>query len=144
MTNCIQCNVEFKQWRSDAKYCSNNCQQEFQYYEYICAWKQGFVDGLIGDKARGEIANPLRRYLKEKFLQCSSCGISEWNNRPITLEIEHIDGNWSNNKEDNLTLICPNCHSQTDTYRAKNKGKGRKRYGDMIAPSNIRSHSSVG
>ena len=86
----------------------------------------------------------LRRYLKEKFSQCSSCGISEWNNRPITLEIEHIDGNWSNNKEDNLTLICPNCHSQTDTYRAKNKGKGRKRYGDMIAPSNIRSHSSVG
>lgn len=51
---------------------------------------------------------------------CSSCNINTWNNKPICLEIDHIDGNNSNNDITNFRYLCPNCHSQTDTFRAKN------------------------
>ena len=44
----------------------------------------------------------------------------------IPLEVEHIDGNFQNNNEDNLILLCPNCHSLTSTYKGANKGHGRK------------------
>lgn len=52
---------------------------------------------------------------------CNSCGLTEWLNKPIPLELEHKDGNSSNNKLENLELLCPNCHSFTSTYRGKNK-----------------------
>jgi 5-methylcytosine-specific restriction endonuclease McrA len=47
----------------------------------------------------------------------------EWNGKPIECALHHKDGNKHNNKIDNLEILCPNCHSQTDTYTAKNKGK---------------------
>ena len=67
--------------------------------------------------------NKLRiRLIKEgiKECKCEKCGITDWNNNPISLELDHIDGNRTNHKLENLRVICPNCHSQTDTYRGKN------------------------
>jgi hypothetical protein len=57
--------------------------------------------------------------------KCYSCHITDWNNKPIVMDLEHLDGNSSNNHISNLELICPNCHSQTDTYKGANKGNGR-------------------
>lgn len=55
--------------------------------------------------------------LEEQNGKCS-CGLgSEWNGKPITLELHHIDGNPKNNKKENLSILCPNCHSQTDNFR---------------------------
>jgi 5-methylcytosine-specific restriction endonuclease McrA len=48
--------------------------------------------------------------------RCSSCGISDYNNKPLFLEMHHIDGNSSNNEINNLTLLCPSCHSMTDSH----------------------------
>ena len=61
------------------------------------------------------------RLLKENVFshQCNCCGITEWNGLPTPLELEHKDGNHHNNSLDNLELLCPNCHAQTDTYRGK-------------------------
>ena len=67
----------------------------------------------------------IRRHLKETYGCCSECGITEWNNKPIILEVDHIDGHHYNNDISNLRLLCPNCHSQTSTYKAKNRGNGR-------------------
>ena len=63
-----------------------------------------------------------KRLLREGIVknECSLCGISEWNGLPINIELDHIDGNRTNHKLENLRMLCPNCHSQTDTYRAKN------------------------
>lgn len=52
---------------------------------------------------------------------CETCGISEWLDKPITLEMDHIDGNNQNDDLSNLRLLCPNCHSQTKTWRGRNK-----------------------
>jgi hypothetical protein len=58
-----------------------------------------------------------------KTYKCECCGISEWNGKPAPIELDHIDGNRHNNTIDNLRILCPNCHAQTHTYRAKNKNK---------------------
>jgi 5-methylcytosine-specific restriction endonuclease McrA len=56
--------------------------------------------------------------------QCASCGIEAvWLGEPLPLEVDHIDGDWRNNRIENLRLLCPNCHSMTDSYR----GRGKKR-----------------
>ena len=69
----------------------------------------------------------LPRLIKEgyKSYQCESCGISEYNNKPISLEINHKDGNNGNHHLNNLEILCPNCHSQTDTYRSKKNKRNR-------------------
>jgi Zn finger protein HypA/HybF involved in hydrogenase expression len=82
-------------------------------------YKTSLMNGTLGK-------NGLKRFLTEEYgYKCAECGLSEWRNKPIVLELEHRDGNSENNEFENLCLICPNCHSQTDTYKGKNKGNGR-------------------
>jgi 5-methylcytosine-specific restriction endonuclease McrA len=59
--------------------------------------------------------------LKKAEYRCSICNLSDWLGLPITLELHHIDGINTNNEISNLQIVCPNCHSQTDNFRAKNK-----------------------
>ena len=121
--NCLYCG---KTLNKNGKYCNNICQANYQYIKYIEKWKDGRVSGL---KGKYQISNHIRRYLLIKFdSRCSRCGWSEVNTFTgvIPLEIEHIDGNYTNNNEDNLTLLCPNCHSLTSTYKGANRGNGRK------------------
>ena len=80
-------------------------------------------DILSGNQPQYQ-SNKLRhRLLKEgiKEHKCEACGITEWLGQPAPLELDHIDGNRVNHELKNLRLLCPNCHSQTDTYRSKNK-----------------------
>jgi len=65
----------------------------------------------------------------EKYIdKCAKCGWGEINTytNKIPLEIEHIDGNYKNNNEENLILLCPNCHSLTSTYKGANRNYGRR------------------
>jgi len=66
-----------------------------------------------------------KRLLKEKIFEnkCSICGITEWQNKPLVCHLDHIDGNPQNHRIENLRMMCPNCHSQTDTYGSKNPNK---------------------
>ncbi len=69
-------------------------------------------------------SNKLRKRLLDEGIfphKCNNCALTDWLGNPIPLELEHIDGNSSNNLLENLELLCPNCHSLTDTYRGKNK-----------------------
>lgn len=62
------------------------------------------------------------RLFDEKYFEakCYCCGITEWNGKPAPLELEHKNGNRCDNRLENLTILCPNCHAQTETYRGKN------------------------
>ena len=61
--------------------------------------------------------------IKENLIEykCSECGIQTWNNKPLSLHLDHINGRSNDNRLENLRFLCPNCHSQTETYTGKNK-----------------------
>lgn len=58
--------------------------------------------------------------LKERPYKCEKCGLTDWLGEPISLQVHHIDGNSNHNTRNNLMLLCPNCHSQTDNWCHKN------------------------
>lgn len=125
---CLSCGSDLKRYQK--KYCSDFCRKKHQYASYIDSWKKGEESGLAGEFS---VSAHIKRYLREKFNnKCQICGWSEVNpfTNKIPLEIHHIDGNYMNNSEDNLQLLCPNCHSLTSTYKAANKNgrKERKKY----------------
>lgn len=95
-------------------------------------WNKGKSIGfkkITHDKFnKGELSNRrvIYRILTERDgNKCSVCGIINWNNKPIRLWVDHIDGNPTNNMPYNFRLICPNCDSQSATYSNRNKGRGR-------------------
>ena len=119
---CLNCNKEIKK----SKYCSNKCQKEYEYKEYIKRWKNGKESGMRGEY---QISLYIKTYLLNKYNnRCVKCGWGEKNiyTGKIPLEVEHIDGNYKNNNEENLIILCPNCHSLTSTYTGANLHKGRK------------------
>lgn len=124
---CLNCGKELNKTKNTYhKYCSNHCEQEHHYKQWVNKYK---VDNSIAKSTKwGQIPSPLKRYIFDKYEnKCCICGWSEINpyTNTLPLEIDHIDGNSENNSEENLRLICPNCHSLTSTYRDANRGKGR-------------------
>ena len=114
LNTCLSCK---KKIGNKSKFCSVRCQKEYQYKSTILQWLDGIKPAGFG---------AVKRYLTETVgYKCSSCGITEYNGKPIVLELEHKDGNSSNTQINNLCFLCPNCHSQTPTYKNRNKGKGR-------------------
>lgn len=108
--SCIRCQSPVK--REESQYCSISCSS-------LDRAEKSAEAGTA--KSRG-----LRAYLVRKHgRQCFICGLSEWQGKEIPIEIDHIDGNSDNNQTENIRLLCPNCHAQTDTYKNKNKGRGR-------------------
>ena len=68
-------------------------------------------------------------FLEEQEHCCAICGTKdEWNGKQLIFVLDHIDGNADNNNRDNLRLICPNCDSQLDTFKSKNKKSARAKY----------------
>jgi len=110
---CLHCSKICIMHRAKVnKYCSNQCQKDYEFYKSV---ESGTASHRV-----------IKRYLIEKNgSKCFECGISDWNGLSLVMELEHIDGNSENNSLANVKLLCPNCHSQTPTYKAKNVGNGR-------------------
>ena len=120
MNQCIGCGTD----TTNPKYCSNTCQLQMQ----ANARKQQFLeDFYVGKPLQYRTGEWTRNLLVETYGErCNNCQIDQWNSKPIVLEVNHIDGKAFNNTIENLEFLCPNCHSQTDTFRNKNKESDRK------------------
>jgi Zn finger protein HypA/HybF involved in hydrogenase expression len=70
------------------------------------------------------------RILYEQENKCNKCGLDEWLGESLVLELEHKDGNHFNNDRNNLEMLCPNCHSLTETWRGRNKRERKMRVSD--------------
>lgn len=84
------------------------------------------LNEILIENSPYKCTNSLKRRLFNdgiKERRCECCGITEWNGKPAPLQLHHIDGNNTNNSLENLQILCPNCHAQTDNYCSKNKKK---------------------
>mgnify|MGYP000887062269 FL=1 len=79
-----------------------------------------FVDG---SKYKGSTDAIKRRFLKEYNIpyECSSCKINSWMNQKLSLQLDHKNGRRNDNRPENLRLLCPNCHSLTQTFAGRNR-----------------------
>jgi hypothetical protein len=126
MSSCSYCGKRLNP--PATTYCSNKCQADKQYLIYIEMWKNNEVNGTRGINTQNFSGHLIRYLIDMGGNKCSICGWSQINPNTgrVPLEIDHIDGNSENNNEDNLRLLCPNCHALTPGFRNLNKGKGRK------------------
>ena len=125
--NCINCNKEFILYQSSTgHFCSNKCFNENKSkksYIYFLQNPQEFNRANYSPKA-------FKKYfLEEQDNKCAICNCDPIHNKKKLVFIcDHIDGNASNNERQNLRLVCPNCDSQLDTYKSKNKNGSRSYY----------------
>lgn len=106
--NELQCSTDHFCQANNTNYCQHDLQ-----------------DILVKDSTYTNIACLKRRIVRAGLLpyHCAICGIDTWNGQPLSLQLDHINGINNDHRIENLRFLCPNCHSQTDNYAGKNKGK---------------------
>ncbi len=123
---CIVCGKELDGYKT--MFCSQECVEKYDlklYNEYIERWKRGEESGCTPSY---KIHKYVKRYLIEKNHNCcEECGWGKENKYTgnVPLQIHHIDGDCTNNSEDNLQLLCPNCHALTENFGSRNKNSKR-------------------
>jgi hypothetical protein len=110
---CPNCGKLIPYTKNTRKWCSHKCQ-----LIYTFRYNRDHNISIMHKAVRTYL-------LLTREYKCNDCKLSTWKNKPIPLEAHHKDGDHNNNSEENLELICPNCHSLTDNYKSKNKGNGR-------------------
>lgn len=121
------CEICGKVWKTNnpSRFCSQECVIEYRYTTFIKKWFSGEEDGARGSDG---LSNYVKRWVFEKANnECEKCGFSKTHPRTGSsiLEIHHIDEDPSNNRPENLILLCPNCHALSDS-RDTRKGNGRR------------------
>ena len=116
----------FETRNENAEFCSNECIAE---YRHETAYKDFLENSEKYCRGNYTPKSFKREFLAEQGGVCAICGCKpEHNGKPLVFILDHIDGDASNNKRENLRMICPNCDSQLDTFKSKNKNSTRRNY----------------
>ena len=121
--NCLSCNKVNLWGRTKInKFCDNVCQGVYK-------WKNITIPRIENGECSHSAVATLKKYLIEKHGEtCFECGQNALhNNKPLTLQLDHIDGDSDNNYPNNLRLLCPNCHTQTENFGSKGLGNRYKK-----------------
>ena len=119
--NCLYCNSLIPKRNL---YCNNTCQMKYQKQNDFSLIEEGNFDDLGNKQTIDRVSKQYLIHIHGD--NCMKCGwnvTNEWTNK-VPIELNHIDGDPENHSLDNLELLCPNCHSLTEFY--KSRGKGRK------------------
>lgn len=118
--DCIFCGAQLNNKSRIKTYCDAKCQKNFE--------KKIIFDKIEKNEYKCKTSRKYKEYLIDKFgnkcMKCDWCEIHPLTGN-VPIQLEHKDGNSSNNNLDNLELLCPNCHSLTSTFGYLNKGNGR-------------------
>lgn len=113
---CLSCakSFDYDDTRQHGKFCNNKCQQN---YIYLTNTKLRVEAGIVEER------QTLKNYLiKERGEKCELCNLQAiWENKPLPLILDHIDGNSDFNHPSNIRLVCPNCNSQLPTTKNRTK-----------------------
>jgi hypothetical protein len=150
MNKCKKCSKEFQPSKGLINYCSMSCRNSRSRPESVRrkisegVKKSGYLQSeewlqnLTAANRREDVIQKkketwvskrdyenahigsLKKYYLETVDGCERCGLNEWNEQPLVLEVHHLDSNTNNNTFDNFQALCPNCHSQTKGWRNKN------------------------
>ncbi len=112
---CVTCDKPFHQ-ESRVKNCSRECGEKYKTNKWIKRWLNDEVDGGTGKD--GGARKKVKKYILKKYnYTCVLCDQGNiWNGTPLSLHVDHINGDNTNNRAENLRVLCPNCHTQTPTY----------------------------
>jgi uncharacterized protein YbaR (Trm112 family) len=125
--NCSICETEYMRnvhTHGSADICSPVCRGKLTYNKQQQERRKLFIKGELKYRKR------IRVILLEDFGNvCQICNETEWNEQPMPLQVDHHDGDASNNKPENLRMICYNCNAQLPTFAGRNRGSGRKSKG---------------
>lgn len=126
---CLYCQTEFdyNPHHTSGKYCNNQCQGNHTKEKWFIDNQSLFEAGEL--KSRRQFKKFVIRRDGDK---CSLCNQeAEWQGKQLTMVIDHIDGDSTNNMPSNFRLVCPNCDSQLPTFKGANRGNGRATKGKL-------------
>jgi 5-methylcytosine-specific restriction endonuclease McrA len=124
----------------DAGLSVRECSRQFGFT--LASWQKAVRRGDVVARPRAMAIELLlvpdrpqtnRSHLKQRLLdaglkenRCEECGLTEWQGRPITMHLHHVNGDGKDNRLENIVFLCGNCHSQTETYGGRNGHRRKK------------------
>jgi DNA-binding Lrp family transcriptional regulator len=123
------------------------------------AWSEAVQRGEVTPRAQAMPIEELlvvgrktsRHHLKNRLLRegvkenrCEECGIATWRGKPLSVQFHHINGDGRDNRLENIIFLCPNCHSQTDTYGGRNGHRKPERHLKLVPPPTESDEEEVG
>lgn len=107
------------------KYCDIDCQYELLVKNWYSGEWSGSTQNGLSQTIRNHLLKKANFKCQDGRSNCQNWGMINPKSGKSCLQVEHIDGHYENNRPENLIVICPNCHSMTETYGGLNKGNGR-------------------